>query len=579
MGTRLFLVITSLFFAGLVAAACSSETVEVEKVIEVDKVVQVEKEVEVEKPVIVEKVIEKVITKEVVVVATPTPAPKPPADAGGGTLVVAQAQEPLTMFSAISRVATSRNIGGHIGSRLIQENAQGEILPDLATGWTVSGDGTKVTFKIRTGAKFHDGTPVNAPNIEWFFDMLRNKDHPNHVNSGTFNFIIGATLKQMTAVDDTTLEAELFKPTAALFSQLYFPAMIVESPEAIKTLGEDYGKSSKDWPLFTKVGSGPFSFNGWERGQRMIIEKYPGYWDPAVLDRIIWVWIGEEAAREAALKSGTVDVVEGAITPALAQNFEKTDGLQVFRNPKHGNLHIGLNSTTVEAFKDLRVRQALNYAINKEAIVKDLLSGEGTVSSGPLGPAYGAYYNKDAAPYPHDPAKAKELLAAAGYGSGLSVELLVNSAGMGFGDPRPLVAVLQSDLKNVGVEIKPQIVETGGFNPVFYGKKSQAALFSWSFPIMDPHNATSAAFVTNSGALNTTAYSNPSLDPLMNEALGEFNVEKRIKLYHEIQTKLRDDAPYVWLAYLNTYAAASDKIQGISVFGTGFVNYSKAWIK
>src|SRR2546427_761618 len=354
-----------------------------------------------------------------------------------GTLVVGLVAEPVNLDPAQVTDLNSNRVGRRIVETLVTfPDESTQVVPGLAESWAISKDGLKYTFELRKGVSFHDGTPLNAEAVKFSIERQIIPEHPfNKLGKYPFaNYFFG-NVKAVEAVDPQTVEFILKEPRASFLAVLTAGAASIVSPTAVRKLGVDY-------PL-TPVGTGPFKFVAWDRGQR--------------------------------------------------------------------------------------VRQALNYAVNKEALVRDVLKGTGSFSRGPVLPnTWGA----DAAlkAYPYDPERAKKLLAEAGYPSGFSTTLWVPESGSGMQLPVAMSTVIQSNLKAVGVNVALQTMEWGAYLAKLRTKEQDLFALSWMAGNEDPdlvmYPLLHSSQWTPNGP-NRALYKNEKYDELLHQARLTTDQKKR----------------------------------------------------
>src|SRR5256712_12266539 len=369
----------------------------------------------------------------------------PAAPQPAGTLVVGLVAEPVNLDPAQVTDLNSNRVGRRIVETLVTfPDESTQIVPGLAESWTISKDGLKYTFKLRKGVAFHDGTPFNAEAVKFSIERQVMPEHPfNKLGKYPFaNYFFGH-VKAVEVVDPQTVEFILKEPRAWFLAVLTAGAASIVSPAAVKKLGVDY-------PL-TPVGTGAFRYVSWDRGQRVTLEKNPGYWKhPVKVERVIYRPIVEDQARLTELLTGALDLIVGT-PPDFVAPLETNPKITLLQQVGAHVRYLGINNQK-KPFDDKRVRQALNYAVNKEAIVRDVLKGTGTLLSGPVLPkTWGADTALKA--YPYAPERARRLLAEAGYPSGFSTSLWVPESGSGMQSPVAMSTVIQSNLKAVGINV------------------------------------------------------------------------------------------------------------------------------
>src|SRR6266852_2664518 len=387
------------------------------------------------------------------------------------TLVVGLVAEPVALDPAQVTDLNSNRVGRRVVEALVAfADESTQIVPGLAESWTISKDGLTYTFKLRKGIAFHDGTPLNAAAVKFSIERQINPEHPaNKLGKYPFAAYNFGNVKAVEAMDDSTVRFVLKEPRASFLAIMTSGAASIVSPTAAMKSSQDYAVSP--------VGTGPFKFASWDRGQRVVLEKNPSYWRyPVKVDRVIYRPVTEDQARLTELLTGGLDLIVGTPPDFVAQlenhpkvTLQKQVGAHVW--------YLGFNNTK-KPFDDKRVRQALNYAVNKDAIVRDVLKGTGAVSKGPVLPnTWGADTALKA--YPYDPEKAKRLLAEAGYPNGFTTTLWVPESGSGMQAPVAMSTVMQSNRKAVGVTVSMQTMEWGAYLAKLRTKEQELFALSW----------------------------------------------------------------------------------------------------
>src|SRR5688572_13710265 len=485
-----------------------------------------------------------------------TPAAAQPA----GTLVVGLVAEPVNLDPAQVTDLNSNRVGRRVVETLVTfPDESTQIVPGLAESWTISKDGLQYTFKLRSGIKFHDGTPLTAEAVKFSIERQINPEHPAH-KLGKYpfaNFFFG-NVKAVEALSDERVAFLLKEPRASFLAILTAGAASIVSPTAVMKFGPDY-------PL-QPVGTGPFKFGSWDRGQRVVLEKNPAYWKfPVKLDRVIYRPIVEDQARLTELLTGTLDVIVG-VPPDFVGQLESGGKVGVLKQVGAHVWYLGINNQK-KPFDDKRVRQALNYAVNKDAIVRDVLKGTGTPSRGPVLPNTWAA-DPTLKAYPYDPDRAKKLLAEAGYPNGFSTTLWVPESGSGMQSPVAMSTVMQSNLKSVGVNVTLQTMEWGAFLAKLRSKEQELFALSWMAGTEDPdmvmYPLLHSSQWTPNGP-NRALYKNPKFDDLLQQARLTTDQAGRASLYREAQRILVDDAPWIFVDHEIQIAALARRVQGFKL--------------
>jgi peptide/nickel transport system substrate-binding protein len=476
------------------------------------------------------------------------------------TLVVGLVAEPVALDPAQVTDLNSNRVGRRVVETLVAfADESTQIVPGLAESWTISKDGLSYTFKLRRGITFHDGTPFNAQAVKFSIERQFNPEHPaNKLGKYPFAAYFFGNVKVVEVMDDSTVRFILKEPRASFLAILTAGAASIVSPTAALKSGQDYAANP--------VGTGPFKFATWDRGQRVVLDKNPSYWRfPVKVDRVIFRPITEDQARLTELLTGALDLIVGTPPDFVAQ-LENHPKVTLHRQVGAHVWYLGFNNSK-KPFDDKRVRQALNYAVNKDAIVRDVLKGTGAVSKGPVLPGT---WGDDATlkPFPYDPERAKKLLADAGLASGFSTTLWVPESGSGMQSPVAMSTVIQSNLKAVGVNVSLQTMEWGTFLAKLRTKEQDMFALSWMAGSEDPdlvmYPLLHSSQWTPSGP-NRAMYRNTRFDEVLAQARLTTDQGKRAELYREAQRLLHDDPPWIFIDHEVQTAAHSKRVQGFKL--------------
>ncbi|WP_417308015.1 ABC transporter substrate-binding protein, partial [Devosia sp.] len=459
-------------------------------------------------------------------------------------LVVGQIAEPASLDPHVSTAANDFRIAVNLYDGLVR-NKPGtlEIEPALATDWSISDDGLEYTFNLREGVTFHDGTPFNAEAVKFNFDRMLDEDHP-YASTGPFPLsFYFSSVENVEVLDDLTVKFTLNEPFAPFMSNLASATGLIVSPAAVEEFGADYGRNP--------VGTGPFKFEEWQSNTSVVASRNEDYWDGAPpLEAVIFRPISDANTRVAEMLSGGIDVLLETPPDNVAQ-FRDDSSFQVVEAVGPHVWYVMLNAKD-GPFADKRVRQAVNYAVNKESLVNDVLQGTADVSAGPIPPAFNWAYNADVDPYPYDPDMARKLLAEAG-AEDASLTFLVTEGGSGMLDPVPMGTAIQADLAAVGLDVEIKTYEWNTFlsevNPGLEGKGDMAEM-AWmtSDPDTLPFLALRTAAWPAEGGFNSSYYSNPEVDALLDKARVATDRAERGELYKQVQAITHEDAPWLYVA-------------------------------
>ncbi|MFB9151411.1 ABC transporter substrate-binding protein [Roseovarius ramblicola] len=470
-------------------------------------------------------------------------------------LIVGQIAEPKSLDPAAVTAVNDFRILVNLYEGLTRYK-DGTLQPEpaLATDWEISGDGTVYTFNLREGVTFHDGTPFDAEAVKFNFDRMLDENHPYH-DTGPFplSFFFGA-VEKTEAVDDMTVRFTLNAPYAPFLSNLAYPTGLIVSPEAVKADGENFGRNP--------VGTGPFKFVEWQSNARVVVDRYEGYWgENAGTQAVVFRPITDANTRVAEMLAGGIDMMV-EVPPTSMGQFEGAE----YTVHEQAGPHVWFLILNAKEgpFADMKVRQAANYAINKEAIVNDVLEGTATVAAGPTPPAFAWAYNEELDPYPYDPEKARQLISEAG-AEGAELTFYVTEGGSGMLDPVPMGTAIQADLEAVGFDVTIETYEWNTFlgevNPGLEGKADMAEM-AWmtNDPDTLPYLALRSEAWPDKGGFNSGYYANETVDNLLEKARTATDQEERAKLYREMQEIVQKEAPWVFIANWKQNAVTSDRV-------------------
>ena len=350
----------------------------------------------------------------------PTAAQTPP-----GVLIVGQIAEPKALDPAAVTAVNDFRILMNVYDGLVRyRDGTLEVEPALATSWEISEDGTMYTFSLREGVTFHDGSAFDAEAVKFNFDRMLDESHPYH-DTGPFPLaFFFSAVESVEALDPLTVRFTLNAPYAPFLSNLAYPTGLIVSPAAVMQHGAEFGRNPS--------GTGPFQFVEWRSNEAVVVEANPDHWDGApALEAVVFRPITDANTRTAEMLAGGIDLMV-EVPPVALSEFQGAD----FTIHEQAGPHVWFLILNAKEgpFADVRVRQAANYAINKEAIVNDVLEGTAEVAAGPTPPAFAWAYNEALEPYPYDPDKARDLIAEAG-AEGAELTFYVTEGGSGCSIP------------------------------------------------------------------------------------------------------------------------------------------------
>jgi peptide/nickel transport system substrate-binding protein len=369
----------------------------------------------------------------------------------GGTLVVCQPAEPPGLDpTGNTAAAIDRVVYANIYEGLIKVDSQGNFVPGLARSWSVSPDGLTYTFQLQQNVKFHNGEPFNAAVAKWNLDRAKFKQtvnpHPEYFRG----------IRQINAPADDVLEIVLQDVDALFIAHL-------AEGDAVMLPMKGF-ESAKSNP----VGTGPFKFVKWVRGDRVEMERFDGYRNPELpyLDRVTFKFISDASAQIAALKAGDIDVIGYIAAPESAMALSKDPRFKVFAGTTTGEVIMSTNNKATP-FDNKKVRQAMAYAIDRQTVVDLVMFGYGTPIGSHWSPST-PYYKDLTHKFPYDPAKARALLAEAGYPDGFDAVIKLPAI---YSYSKRAGEVIADMLGKVNIRLKIEIVEWGQWIERIFKKK------------------------------------------------------------------------------------------------------------
>jgi len=447
--------------------------------------------------------------------------------------------------------------------------------PDLAESWTTASDGLSWTFKLRTGVKWSDGQPFSADDVAFTFnDIVLKKD------LGAQNAASYAALKQVTVVDPNTVRFDLSRKFAALPSFLAYNAGIlpkhVLSANPLTTTSFNKG---------APVSTGPFKVEKYTSGQSVSLVRNESYFGPKpYLDKVVFTVVPDPNTQIAQALSGDLSIMI-LDNKAAVDRVKSASGLVVASRPLVQYYWLALNQTDPR-FTDVRVRQAFVEAIDRNAIIKSVELGYGSIANSPITPALAAFYDPSlASKYPYDPAKAKDLLAQAGWTAGANGVLQKDGKPFQFtmdvgqrGVLEPVNALIQQDLKKVGVVADLNTMEWNAYIQKVVVRRDYTATVNWwtypSDPDVFPYYHSSAA----GKGFNIPGYQDPKLDDLLVQGQTASDLEQRKAVYKQLQTYTSDTLPYLFLWYPQEIDVLGSSLHGVPELGLrDAVQYIGEW--
>mgnify|MGYP001111879771 CR=1 FL=1 len=537
MKAKLFSILGLLVVLSLVVTQCGAtpapqtivQTVEVEKT--------VVETVEVEKTVVETVEVEKTVVQEVEVTAAPPP------ETPEGTLVRAITTFPnsLDMPQCAERQASTT--AWQLYDSLVWFDDDGKIVPALAERWEVSEDITEYIFYLRQGVTFHNGEPFNADAVvfSWERASTAGFEYSHHWQAA----------KSVEKMDDYTVKVTTGEPDA-LFLSTVADNWAMIPPGYFEEVGED---GLNEHP----VGTGPFAFVEWVKGDHITMKANPDYWRGAPkIETVIFRPIPESATRVAAIQTGEVDIVT-RLSSEEAQSLLGAENVKVIKYPQARIYYLAFNNMTTgldQPTMDAQVRQAMNYAVDVDAIIDALFDGFAKPAIGYVSTSELGYDNAE--PFGYDPDKARELLADAGYPDGFSIDMACPAGA--YTHFEEVCEAIMGYLGEVGIDANLEIMESGHYWDL-EAAKELPPLFgdSWSATGGEAYRRLTGALAGMDSSYS--CWSDPEIDRLLDEIKMSADQEARAALYGELQVYMRENPPFVYLYEPLTFEATNTRVQ------------------
>lgn len=493
-----------------------------------------------------------------------------------GTLIVGRPADAISLDPARVTDNESVEVCEQIYEGLLRyRSGSNEIEPGLAESYEVSDDGRVWTFHLRRAVSFHDGTPLTADAVVFSFQRQLDPDHTFHRDDATgLPFAWASTYRNIQSVEATgphTVRITIARKYAPFLANLaMFPVAIV-SPAAIATHGEEYYRHP--------VGTGPFRFSEWEGG-RIVLERNDGYWgEHAAMERLVFRSIPDGRQRLVGLESGAIDVAY-SILPEEQQFVALHPALALYRAEANNVAYLAMN-TAKPPWDDRRVRQAFNHAVAKEPIVKLAYQGMATAAHGPLPPSQWGYH-AGGTRYPHDPDRARELLAQAAadgrFDPSRVYSLYVPTTPRPYLPAPEMVArIVRSNLADIGVEV--EIVEHGIRDHLAAVRRGEhdLCLLGWVGDNGDPDNFLYVLLDRDNtelgAARNLAFFRDDEVHELLIAAQRAHGREQREAIYMRAQERISAEAPWVPIAHSQVVVAARAEIGGMAIGPSTHVDF------
>ncbi len=489
------------------------------------------------------------------------------------TLVFAMNTDVQSLDPQIQNDTTSEQVVKMLYNTLLKFEDDGTVVGDLAESWSVSEDKLTWTFNLKQGVKFHNGKELTSADVKATFDRA--------LNAEAGGLRTTEIIKMFTAVeapDPYTVTITTDGPYGPMESLMCNMSLGIMDADYIEQYGLDLGTSAEG-----ENGTGPFKVVSWERDQEIVVERFDDYFGtPAKLQTVVYTIIPEAASRVIALETGEVDVIDKPTDEDLARLEADTENFTVLRKPTISQrlFRFGCNDPIIS---NTKVRQAIVYAIDRQAIIDALFTGSGYPSTAPLAPVTFGY--SDLGEIEQDLELAKSLLAEAGYPDGFDTKIVTTER---YQNGIELAEIISQQLAEIGINAKIEVWEwsalSASWNGITADEFDQPIFIMGAGPSMrDADGGLRGLYTTSETGLNDRNYgfySNAEVDALIEQGMQETDQQKRVEIYKEAMEILyREDPVAFWLFDMYGLAITSSKVEGVTLSPISTITFENATVK
>lgn len=489
------------------------------------------------------------------------------------TLVFAMNTDVQSMDPQIQNDTTSEQVVKMLYNTLLKFEDDGTVVGDLAESWSVSEDKLTWTFNLKQGVKFHNGKELTSADVKATFDRALNAEA-----GGLRTTEIIKMFTSVEAPDPYTVTITTDAPYGPMESLMCNMSLGIMDADYIEQYGLDLGTSAEG-----ENGTGPFKVVSWERDQEIVVERFDDYFGtPAKLQTVVYTIIPEAASRVIALETGEVDVIDKPTDEDLARLEADTENFTVLRRPTISQrlFRFGCNDPIIS---NTKVRQAIVYAIDRQAIIDALFTGSGYPSTAPLAPVTFGY--SDLGEIEQDLELAKSLLAEAGYPDGFDTKIITTER---YQNGIELAEIISQQLAEIGINAEIEVWEwsalSASWNGITADEFDQPIFIMGAGPSMrDADGGLRGLYTTSETGLNDRNYgfySNAEVDSLIEQGMQETDQQKRVEIYKEAMEILyREDPVAFWLFDMYGLAITSSKVEGVTLSPISTITFENATVK
>lgn len=489
------------------------------------------------------------------------------------TLVFAMNTDVQSLDPQIQNDTTSEQVVKMLYNTLLKFQDDGTVVGDLAESWSVSEDKLTWTFNLKQGVKFHNGKELTSADVKATFDRALNAEA-----GGLRTTEIIKMFTSVEAPDPYTVTITTDAPYGPMESLMCNMSLGIMDADYIEQYGLDLGTSAEG-----ENGTGPFKVVSWERDQEIVVERFDDYFGtPAKLQTVVYTIIPEAASRVIALETGEVDVIDKPTDEDLARLEADTENYTVLRKPTISQrlFRFGCNDPIIS---NTKVRQAIVYAIDRQAIIDALFTGSGYPSTAPLAPVTFGY--SDLGEIEQDLELAKSLLAEAGYPDGFDTKIITTER---YQNGIELAEIISQQLAEIGINAEIEVWEwsalSASWNGITADEFDQPIFIMGAGPSMrDADGGLRGLYTTSETGLNDRNYgfySNAEVDALIEQGMQETDQQKRVEIYKEAMEILyREDPAGFWLFDMYGLAITSSKVEGVTLSPISTITFENATVK
>lgn len=445
------------------------------------------------------------------------------------TLTVATPADAKSMDPHLTNDLPSNNIFINMYENLLTLDENGELVGQLAEKWEKVDD-LSYRFYLKKGVKFHNGEELKASDVKFSFLRAMN------IEGSAVSHVVGEIDPEGFVIeDDYTIVIKLKKPFTVFLTYLtHVPGGTILNEKAVTEAGDDYAQNP--------VGTGPYKFKEWAKGDRLTLERFDDHRAiKPVYKEVVFRAIPEETSRTIELEAGNVDIIYGVSADDISR-IEENPELKMARSTNLNTQYMGFNCQK-GPLADVKVRQAISKALTVDKIVSTVLRGIGTQATGPISPS-AKYYNKDLVAKEQNIEEAKALLAEAGYPDGFDTTLWLNDKTVRIN----MSEIIQNQLKEIGINVEVKVFEWSTYYEALKNGEIDMYLVGWTMSAPDPDFGLFPLFHTsNMGTNNFSFYSNEDVDAMLEQGRLLEDGTERQQLYYDIQAKIYEESPWVFL--------------------------------